>query len=372
VNRSNILINLSHASVVVVLLVVILLSFYPGGCATASAEILSSLAPVNTSGVKDDLHEKAELQAAEPPPKTIAECGSCHEREYENLQEFGGAHQFVCWECHQIYHAEVPESGEIMPLCTECHDAPHGDKQVACSNCHENAHTPLTISTQKLGESCSDCHQDQADQLRKMPSAHTEMGCGDCHQEQHGRVPSCTECHDAPHGDKQVACSNCHENAHAPLTISTQKLGESCSDCHQDQADQLRKMPSAHTEMGCGDCHQEQHGRVPSCSECHESHFPGQVQASCMECHPPHQPLSISFAADADAMTCADCHVEVFVKWSKTASRHGKVNCMVCHSSHGSIAACTDCHRPPHDPELIAKFKSCLGCHLDAHNLPSG
>ena len=241
-----------------------------------------------------------DLYAAQPKPMTVTECGRCHPNQFNNLRDHGGAHRFDCRDCHEIFHAYNPRRNnfaEIMPSCSQCHDAPHGATQTDCLNCHLNPHAPRTV-------------------------------------------------------------------------FSMQRLDKSCADCHKEPAEQLQKFPSAHTQQTCQTCHSERHGRIPNCDECHSPHYEGQAQTACLACHPVHKPLQTNFTADADARTCAACHGDVFGTWSSTPSKHGTVNCTVCHTQHGKIPACTDCHTPPHDPKMMAKFKSCLGCHLDPHNLP--
>ncbi|MDW7710817.1 MAG: hypothetical protein SCH98_10105 [Deferrisomatales bacterium] len=244
---------------------------------------------------------KIDLYAVEPEPMTVAECGRCHPSQFRNLKESGGGHRFDCRDCHRIYHAYNPRRGNYADL-----------------------------------------------------------------------MPPCSNCHSAPHGDEQGDCLSCHENPHAPrLALAMQKLAEVCGDCHKEPAEQFRSFPSAHSQQDCQTCHRDRHGRIPDCSECHGPHFEGQVGSTCAECHPAHKPLETALPVGADPKTCAACHDKVFIKWLNTQSRHGQVNCAVCHARHRLKPECTACHQPPHDPRFTAKFKSCLGCHLDVHNLPA-
>jgi len=245
-------------------------------------------------------NSQQDLYATQPTAMTPAECGRCHPGQFSALRNEGGAHRFDCRDCHQIFHAFNPRLDNfaaIMPQCSLCHDAPHGDKQNDCLNCHTNPHKPRSISA----------------------------------------IP---------------------------------RLTASCADCHQEPAFQLQQHPSAHSTQTCQTCHSERHGRIPECAECHAPHYQEQEQGSCLGCHPAHHPLQTNFTADTDAKTCAACHSDVFASWTSTTSLHGTVNCTVCHVEHGNIPQCTECHTPPHDPKMMAKFKSCLGCHLDPHNLP--
>jgi hypothetical protein len=233
---------------------------------------------------------------------------------------------------------------------------------------------PMTVAE------CGRCHRHQFKALKDEGGAH-RFACTDCHEVFHAwnprknnfaeLMPKCGNCHGLAHGEKQTDCLSCHADPHAPRArLSLHALAGNCGDCHRQPAEQLQEFPSAHSGQACQDCHSQRHGRIPTCFECHEAHFPKQALATCLACHPAHKPRETLFAADSDAATCAACHDAVFLKWSKTPSRHGQVNCTVCHGRHGSLPACTDCHQPPHSPQMTAKFKSCLGCHLDPHNLP--
>ena len=233
---------------------------------------------------------------------------------------------------------------------------------------------PMTVAE------CGRCHLYQFKTLKDEGGAH-RFACTDCHEVFHAYnprknnfaelMPACGNCHSLPHGEKQTDCLSCHENPHAPrVRLSMQKLAGSCGDCHRQPAEQLQKFPSAHSGQACMDCHSQRHGRMPTCFECHEAHFPNQALDACLKCHPVHKPRETVFTADAAAATCAACHNEVFLKWSKTPSRHGQVNCTVCHTRHGYLPACTDCHKAPHPPQMLARFNNCLVCHADPHDPP--
>lgn len=227
---------------------------------------------------------------------------------------------------------------------------------------------------------CGRCHLHHFKALKNEGGGH-RFNCTDCHEVFHAYnprkdnfselMPACSNCHSLPHGEKQTDCLACHVNPHAPKTqLSLQALAKNCADCHNQPAEQLKKFPSAHSGQACQDCHSQRHGRIPSCFECHQPHFPNQALAACQACHPVHKPRETVFAADSAAATCAACHNDVFLKWSKTPSRHGQVNCTACHSKHGLVPNCTECHKSPHPPQMLARFSTCLVCHVDPHDLP--
>ncbi len=233
---------------------------------------------------------------------------------------------------------------------------------------------PLTVAD------CARCHVVQYSDLKQEGGRH-KFDCQNCHEEFHAYnpnknnwdelMPDCSSCHALPHGEKHSNCSACHVNPHAPTTIPyTETITGACADCHSSPAQQLQQFPSAHTEVGCMSCHHDRHGYVPTCFECHGPHFEGQTLEACAECHPVHKPLEMTFTPETGARTCDACHTQVYSEWKQTPSKHGEVNCTVCHTQHGMIPACTDCHGQPHSQNLLSKFPNCLTCHLNPHDLP--
>lgn len=235
--------------------------------------------------------------------------------------------------------------------------------------------TPMTVAE------CGRCHRSHFMVIKESGGKH-QIDCQECHEVFHAYnprrdnyatiMPQCANCHTLPHGAKFAECQTCHDNPHAPRLLPVvQQLAKHCSDCHGGPTEQLAKAPSAHTKQPCAACHSNQHGRIPACAECHQPHYTGQAADTCRACHPAHQPLQIAFTPQTDPKNCVDCHTQASTAWTNTRSKHGKVNCTVCHTRHGQIPACTDCHKSPHDPKMLARFKVCLDCHFDPHNPPT-
>lgn len=233
---------------------------------------------------------------------------------------------------------------------------------------------PLTVAD------CARCHVVQYGSLKDEGGRH-KFDCQNCHEQFHAYnptlnnwddlMPNCSNCHTLPHGEKHSTCSACHWNPHAPTNIPyTKVITGACASCHSSPAQQIKQYPSAHTEVGCTSCHHDRHGYVPTCFECHEPHYEGQGLEACAECHPVHKPLQMTFTPETGAKTCDACHSQVYSEWTQTPSKHGQVNCTVCHTQHGLIPACADCHGQPHSQNLLSKFPNCLTCHLNPHDLP--
>lgn len=228
---------------------------------------------------------------------------------------------------------------------------------------------------------CGQCHVGQFANLKNAGGKH-RFACQECHEVFHAYnprkdnyddlMPVCGTCHGQPHGPKQVECIGCHQNPHAPLAVpAMEKLGKACSDCHAGPAQELKDFPSAHTEQDCQSCHHEKHGYIPTCNECHDGHYEGQPLNECATCHQRvHAPLNIAFKPNAGVKNCSGCHDTVYNKWKTTISKHGQVNCAMCHQKHGQIPDCRECHAEPHNKRQLEMFPNCLTCHVDVHDLP--
>jgi hypothetical protein len=235
---------------------------------------------------------------------------------------------------------------------------------------------PLTVSQ------CGQCHPGVFRNLKDDGAKH-RFDCQKCHTTIHAYnpkkggwealMPKCSSCHAEPHDKTITDCANCHTNPHTPKKVAMEtRLVNACPVCHASPKEQLVKFPSKHSMLTCQKCHTS-HGYKPSCFTCHKPHNVGQELATCTGCHPVHKPLLITYEKDVPAATCGSCHGKVYAKWQKTLSRHSKVNCATCHhSKHRYVPQCTECHAAPHKKEILSRFPSCLSCHLDVHDLPTG
>ena len=238
---------------------------------------------------------------------------------------------------------------------------------------------PLTIAD------CARCHAAHFSWLKSNGAMHQTVACTDCHEKFHlynplknnyaDIMPKCSQCHDAPHGEVDLPpCLNCHTNPHEPIVSipNPTKLEPNCRVCHADIAKLLVDKPSKHTERNCSDCHSQKHGRIPDCSECHDSHSPLMTlqTADCLACHPVHTPLEISYPASEPKELCAGCHDDVYNTLKASTAKHATLTCAFCHPTHGEIPACSRCHgEMPHNPAIHKKFPDCLSCHNNPHDL---
>lgn len=254
--------------------------------------------------------------------------------------------------------------------------APAGKTAAKAADPYDVTPEPLTVAQ------CGQCHPTYFAAIRDEGGRH-RFACQDCHVVFHAYspvrqnwdeiMPQCASCHTLPHGEKHSNCLSCHSNPHTPLNIpytDGSSVVAACADCHAGPVAELKQAPSKHTQVSCTSCHHDRHGYVPSCFECHGPHYPQQTLESCAECHPVHKPLEIAFTATTGARTCEACHVTAYTDWKLSPSKHGAVNCSVCHTSHGMIPDCATCHGKPHSESLHARFPECLSCHLNPHDLP--
>lgn len=240
-----------------------------------------------------------------------------------------------------------------------------------------------SINIEELPEkACAQCHYPVYIDLKAHGGAHRQP-CRDCHETYHNfrrslkwedRVPSCQDCHQAPHGeeDDMLKCMSCHENEHAPVfSIKLEKIEPLCGRCHPVPPEQLANFKSAHSDMACTDCHQDRHGNIPDCTECHdEPHSAFVDNAHCTRCHSVHKPADIVFGPGIPNNACRDCHEEPVDEIKAGKFAHSKLKCVFCHSGpHGTVPTCLKCHDTPHSREMIEEAGGCSECHGNPHSL---
>ena len=234
---------------------------------------------------------------------------------------------------------------------------------------------PLTVSQ------CGQCHPGVFKNIKTDGGKH-QFDCQKCHSTFHAYnpkkggweaiMPKCSSCHAEPHGKAVTDCAACHTNPHTPRKVAMDAtLMKACATCHPGPNEQLTMFPSKHTKLGCNKCHTS-HGYIPTCFNCHKPHFEGQKIEACATCHSVHKPLQITYGKDTPANSCGACHSKVYAKWSKTPSRHGKVNCATCHKEkHRYVPKCSECHPTVHWKDLMKQYPNCLSCHIDVHDPPA-
>lgn len=251
-----------------------------------------------------------------------ASCGNCHEPD-PHKSALGAS----CDTCHTptgwtdelktlAAHATPTTGGHRGLTCAECHiDGDHLDSQVACAECHRQAHGGTTSA-------CEGCHE-----VAGWKPAEFDHGpCGCTFVGKHQTAP-CLSCHPAfKFTETPELCSGCH-SADRPH----ENLGE-CSGCHtalswKDAAfdhNKKSKFPLAgkHLETDCASCHPTAgvfRGAPTACEGCHQER--GDTThgdfGACQTCHTVSgfSPSTFDHASTGFALTgrhaeagCKDCH----------------------------------------------------------------
>ncbi len=226
---------------------------------------------------------------------------------------------------------------------------------------------------------CVKCHPKIVHENQKAGGKHkTEVACLDCHEGGHPPsvpgekiIPKCSKCHQGEPHFQLKGCLKCHQNPHTPLNIvfSGENNMPACATCHPEQVEEIKSNPSAHAEVDCTFCHTK-HGYIPSCLKCHEPHREGQQFKDCVSCHQVHQPLNVTYGDNIPNKDCGACHGDLEKELESGKTKHAKLKCVFCHKNkHGVRPACQDCHGVPHPPAMMKRFKNCVDCHVDPHNL---
>lgn len=224
---------------------------------------------------------------------------------------------------------------------------------------------------------CAKCHAKQASDIDSKGLAHkTSVGCQDCHighpptVPKKDIIPKCSMCHnDKPHF-KLANCLGCHRNPHTPKVITFGRdVTEACLSCHSQQIAKLKANPSKHSRLNCSFCH-DVHGKIPQCTQCHQSHSADITAADCKKCHQAHMPTVVTYSNDTPNKFCAACHTKANSMLTASKAKHGKFLCASCHQTkHKTVPACQECHGSPHPAGIMNKFPSCGMCHKVAHDL---
>lgn len=333
----------------------------------------------------DDLHE---FEIAVPPEL----CVGCHEEIGEKIESAETVHDPAedCTDCHDPHGGEVDalllevtDSGDLKPLCFECHDSEllaqeysHGPAEDGeCTACHDpHASSQRSLLVADGVDLCGDCHEEVAELVEESENVHSpvEDGCTECHNPHSGPFPKMLP------EEKRQFCNECHddivdeaENAAVDHAATTTK--QECLNCHSPHASNydsnlLKPQPEL-----CFECHNEQlksgdstlidmQGWLRKNKEWHEAIR----EDGCVACHQPHggenyrllkeafpQRFYAAFAPDVYGL-CFTCHDAgaLTVKRTRTLTkfRDGDRNlhflhvnkekrgrtCRACHDLHAS------------------------------------
>lgn len=143
-----------------------------------------------------------------------------------------------------------------------------------------------------------------------------------------------------------------------------------CGQCHESYFNNLRNAGGKH-RFACQECHKSFHAYnptkgvasyqalMPKCASCHSLPH-GKAVIDCANCHNDPHAIKQPIMGPRLAGACGDCHAGPKAELIENPSKHTKVACDKCHTSHGFKPNCNMCHKP-HYPEQ--GFDSCAKCH---------
>ncbi|MCA9936639.1 MAG: tetrathionate reductase family octaheme c-type cytochrome [Anaerolineales bacterium] len=161
-------------------------------------------------------------------------------------------------------------------LLVEELDAPHFATQY-CAECHENEHTAWVDSTHgEKGVACVNCHKLE-DETNEHPTAAYSVDrsgevCGACHLNEHADWEMSVHAE----AEDPIACADCH-NPHTQQLKTANGNTTICENCHEDQAHEMPDSTHAATGMTCLDCHKN--------TELNTGHAFNVASDTCILCH---------------------------------------------------------------------------------------
>ena len=199
-------------------------------------------------------------------------------------------------------------------------------------------------------------------------------------------------------GERNQACLACHQGGarNAWHSGAHDRAQLACTDCHRIHVERDPVLAKSTEPEVCYRCHQQRHADFQKTSA-HPLRF---GRMGCADCHNPHGTTNPAMLVKPTVnQTCTACHAE---KRGPLLWEHAPVaeDCMLCHSSHGSVRSalltknppllCQQCHSVSGHPsvartpaalpggdaggQIFLLVGSCTNCHSQVHgsNHPSG
>jgi len=268
----------------------------------------------------------------------------------------------------------------------------HMKYEEQCGKCHK------PFSKQSQGMLCRSCHEEIDADIRQQQGVHGQgmarnAECNHCHSEHKGRdadiiqldvetfahdetdyllkgahrMTDCTACHaaGAKYRDAPQTCIACHQGD----DIHAGRLGEQCTDCHDEHSWGSQDFDHESTGFVLRDKHAEL-----ACDSCHVNQKYKDIPGECHSCH-----RLNDVHAGRYGQKCQNCHSET--RWDRArfdhdhdteyplTGKHRKVKCDVCHPGklHAKElkAECFACHRgdDKHSGRYGDKCQSCHSTH---------
>ncbi|MBA3013354.1 MAG: cytochrome C [Proteobacteria bacterium] len=162
--------------------------------------------------------------------------------------------------------------------------------------------------------------------------------------------------------------THCHAADTMDIPESNEPLNQlslnDCAKCHPGVVASIHSKGMAHRDkLTCTGCHPghppHDTGIIPLCNQCHQgaAHF---GLTNCLECHTnPHTPMEITLAKTITG-PCTTCHNGQLEQLQDYQSIHSTLDCTACHTHHGYLPPCFNCHQSHLEGMANA---TCMECH---------
>jgi hypothetical protein len=337
------------------------------GCvvATTSTAVKAAKHPAYTAGTACDASGCHDTYKHKTP--YTGPCEKCHTLEtwkpavYSHIDTSfdNGMHPLIgCAMCH-------PEGEPLpSPLCSKCHDAPHGGATY-CVKCHTTTawgirkslpswHVSLLGGHKNL--ECFDCHKDA-------PAPAQPRTCTNCHGTNHGGLTNCQDCHSPANGWQKPKAGWSHDTF---FKIRGQHAKLDCTQCHVNGR-------FAGTPKVCVGCHGKQHGGLTDCASCHTFMASAGFKYTTFR----HSSTGFPLTGMHTKVGCmgsngVQCHYNAKFAQVRGGGSHQCVACHAANSPHGSsVTQCQDCHTPagfggathPYTLVGVHATLACSRCH---------
>jgi hypothetical protein len=225
-----------------------------------------------------------------------------------------------------------------------------------CTKCH-------VAGSQLSNDTCLACHKTTKQSIVEKRGIHgrlhkAELACQKCHPEHQGRDADILW---GPKGKKGFD----HSKTGYPLMGKHAAVG--CAQCHNDKLivdaavrAERAKNPKKQTFLGLG----------TQCAQCHFDEHRGQLSSRCASCHTEagwkpaprfnHAKTEFPLLGKHADVKCSDCHAKVTDAKSHADAPMRPYSATFMRMKPVAHAACTDCHKDPHEGRFGA---DCASCH---------
>jgi hypothetical protein len=312
------------------------------------------------SAAAADLFSPGELSQAHAQLEGLSKCTSCHLAG----EQLSAA---ACLDCHQELKPEIAAKKGLHGRIPE--------DQRACNTCHRE-HQGRSFALVDWGAG-----RPRFDHLRtgtKLEGKHARLACDACHDPRLIADPAVQAMLKEKPKKKTLLglstrCDRCHFDEHRG------QLDRDCTRCHDPSSfkparfahEKVWALEGKHARVACEKCHGREAdpalaaGTFPAPARADFARYKPVTHAACTDCHK--DPHDHRFGA-----TCTRCHTPegwlLLRELGKERAFHDKAR-FPLKGAHVSVT-CQACHGP--SPGRPARFKAmafqaCTDCHADAH-----